>query len=218
MTALASVGSSAASPPVVLWRRVRGLPRRPSRGRGLTGHTTHGSQVPWQHDEGALHRPNGRLDEWSRPSFRHGRPHRDQAVGVRGSKPRVARWLRVIGPAWVVMLADVDAPSIITSGRAGTEFGYTLILPLLAMIPVLYLVQEMTARLGILTRRGHAELIRERYGTRLAALVVTMVLIDLVAYVAEFAGIALGATMVGVPVPGDRRHARGRFADRADRQ
>jgi Mn2+/Fe2+ NRAMP family transporter len=99
------------------------------------------------------------------------------------------------------MLADVDAPSVVTAGRAGTTYGYSLILPLLALIPVLYLVQEMTARLGIVTGRGHAELIRERYGTHWAAIaVVSMVLIDLVAYVGEFAGIALGATILGVPV------------------
>lgn len=115
---------------------------------------------------------------------------------------RIARFLRVAGPAWVVMLADVDAPSIITAGRAGTDFGYTLVLPLLALIPVLYLVQEMTARLGILTRRGHAELIRERYGRRWASVaVISMVVIDLVAYIGEFAGIALGATIVGISVP-----------------
>ena len=100
------------------------------------------------------------------------------------------------------MLADVDAPSVVTAGRAGTDFGYALILPLLVLIPILYLVQEMTARLGIVTGRGHAELIRERYGTRWAALaVVSMVVIDLVAYVGEFAGIALGATIIGIPVP-----------------
>lgn len=117
-------------------------------------------------------------------------------------RARLARWLRVVGPAWIVMLADVDAPSVVTAGRAGTDFGYALILPLLALIPVLYLVQEMTARLGIVTGRGHAELIRERYGTRWAAVaVVSMVVIDLVAYVGEFAGIALGASIIGVPVP-----------------
>ena len=66
---------------------------------------------------------------------------------------RLSRWLRVVGPAWIVMLADVDAPSVVTAGRAGTDFGYALILPLLALIPVLYLVQEMTARLGIVTGR-----------------------------------------------------------------
>ena len=52
-----------------------------------------------------------------------------------------------------------------------------------------------------MTGRGHAELIRERYGTRWAGVaVVSMVAIDLVAYVAEFAGIALGAAILGIPV------------------
>ena len=118
-----------------------------------------------------------------------------------GLRERLARWLPLVGPAWIVMIADVDAPSVVTAGRAGTSFGYGLVLPLLALIPVLYLVQEMTARLGIVTGRGHAELIRERYGLRWAAVaVVSMVAIDLVAYVAEFAGIALGAAILGIPV------------------
>jgi len=113
---------------------------------------------------------------------------------------RAGRWLRVMGPAWVVMLADVDAPSVVTAGQAGTDYGYRLILPILALIPVLYLVQEMTARLGIATGRGHAELIREHYGFRWAAVaVVSLAVIDLVAYVAEFAGIALGAGLLGIP-------------------
>jgi len=38
--------------------------------------------------------------------------------------PAIARWLRVVGPAWVVMLADVDAPSVITAGQGGTVAGY----------------------------------------------------------------------------------------------
>jgi len=68
------------------------------------------------------------------------------------------------------------------------------------LVPILYFVQEMTARLAIGTGLGHAELIRERYGFRWAGVAVgTMVLIDLLAYVAEFAGIVLGASLVGVP-------------------
>ncbi len=110
------------------------------------------------------------------------------------------RWLRVLGPAWVVMLADVDAPSVLTAAKAGTEFGDALLLPLVALIPILYLVQEMTARLGIVTGRGHAELLRERYGFGWAAVaVISMAAIDLLAYVAEFAGIVLGAGILGVP-------------------
>lgn len=113
---------------------------------------------------------------------------------------RAAHLMRVLGPAWVVMVADVDAPSVITAAQAGSSFGYAMLLPLVLLIPVLYLVQEMTARLAIATGLGHAELIRERYGMGWGAVAVgSMVAVDLVAYVAEFAGIVLGASIVGVP-------------------
>jgi Mn2+/Fe2+ NRAMP family transporter len=125
---------------------------------------------------------------------------RGLAVALRG--PALTRWLRVVGPAWVVMLADVDAPSVITAGKAGTESGYALLLPLFALVPILYLVQEMTARLALVTGRGHAELIRVHYGAAWAGVAVAgMAVINFVAYVAEFAGIALGATILGIPAP-----------------
>jgi Mn2+/Fe2+ NRAMP family transporter len=116
--------------------------------------------------------------------------------------PAIARWLRVVGPAWVVMLADVDAPSVITAGEGGTAAGYALLLPLFALVPVLFLVQEMTARLALATGKGHAELVRARYGPHWAAVsVMGMAVINFVAYVAEFAGIALGAAILGIPGP-----------------
>lgn len=116
--------------------------------------------------------------------------------------PAFGRWLRVVGPAWIVMLADVDAPSVITAAKGGTESGYALLLPVFAVVPVLFLVQEMTARLALATGMGHAELVRSRYGRRWAAVSVTgMAVINFVAYVAEFAGIALGAAIVGIPAP-----------------
>ncbi len=108
-------------------------------------------------------------------------------------------WLRVLGPAWIVMLADVDAPSVLTAAQAGSQFGYEILFVLVALIPVLYLMQEMTARLGTVTGLGHGELIRERYGSRWSGIaVLSMVAIDLVAYTAEFAGIALGASLIGI--------------------
>lgn len=97
------------------------------------------------------------------------------------------------------MLADVDAPSVLTAAKAGTDFGYAILLPVIALIPVLYLVQEMTARLAIGTGLGHAELIRERYGFGWGAVaVISMVVIDLLAYTAQFAGIVLGASLLGI--------------------
>jgi Mn2+/Fe2+ NRAMP family transporter len=116
--------------------------------------------------------------------------------------PAISRWLRIIGPAWIVMLADVDAPSVITAGQGGTSSGYALLLPIFALVPILFLVQEMTARLALATGKGHAELIRSRYGPRWAAVSVGgMAVINFVAYVSEFAGIALGAAILGVPAP-----------------
>lgn len=115
-----------------------------------------------------------------------------RTVGVRGV-------LRVIGPAWIVMVADVDAASVLTAAKAGGEFGYAMLLPIVALVPILYLVQEVTARLAIATGRGHAELIRERFGMRWGVVsVVSMVVVDMLAYVAEFAGIVLGASLLGI--------------------
>jgi Mn2+/Fe2+ NRAMP family transporter len=125
---------------------------------------------------------------------------RSMAASMRA--PGLVRWLKIAGPAWIVMLADVDAPSVITAGKGGTESGYALLLPIFAMVPLLFLVQEMTARLALATGKGHAELVRARYGPRWAAVsVIGMAVINFVAYVAEFAGIALGAAIIGIPAP-----------------
>ncbi len=53
---------------------------------------------------------------------------------------RLRRFLRVIGPAWIVMLADVDAASVLTAAKAGSDFGYAMLLPILTLVPILYLV------------------------------------------------------------------------------
>ena len=123
-------------------------------------------------------------------------------VATLPATPALLRWLRVVGPAWVVMLADVDAPSVITAGKGGSEAGYALLLPLFALVPILYLVQEMTARLALATGKGHTELVLARYGRHWAAVSVAgLAVINFVAYVSEFAGIALGAGILGIPAP-----------------
>ena len=77
---------------------------------------------------------------------------------------RLARFLAVIGPGLVVMLADTDVGSIITAGQSGVQWGYRLLLVQVALVPILYMVQELTVRLGVYTGRGHGELIRETFG------------------------------------------------------
>ncbi|MCL6595878.1 MAG: divalent metal cation transporter [Firmicutes bacterium] len=100
----------------------------------------------------------------------------------------------------MVMLADTDAGSIITAAQSGARWGYAMILPQVALIPVLFLVQEMTVRLGVATGRGHGELIRERFGAPWAALsVATLFLSSVGALITEFAGIAGFGLLFGVP-------------------
>jgi Mn2+/Fe2+ NRAMP family transporter len=114
------------------------------------------------------------------------------------------RWRRVLvvaGPGMAVMLADTDAGSIITAAQSGAQWGYRLLLLQMLLIPILFVVQELAVRLGVITGRGHGELIRERFGRGWAWLSVsTMVVTCLGALVTQFSGLAGVAQMFGVPV------------------
>src|SRR5271166_6335003 len=88
-------------------------------------------------------------------------------MSVDALAPSAFRWRRigaVAGPGVVVMLADTDAGSVITAAQSGAEWGYRLLLLQLVLAPILYIVQELTVRLGIISQKGHAELIREQFG------------------------------------------------------
>jgi Mn2+/Fe2+ NRAMP family transporter len=74
------------------------------------------------------------------------------------------RSIAVWGPGLLVMLADTDAGNVVTAAQAGAQWGYRLLPLLVLLIPLLYMVQELTVRLGIYTGRGHGELIREHFG------------------------------------------------------
>jgi NRAMP (natural resistance-associated macrophage protein)-like metal ion transporter len=89
-------------------------------------------------------------------------PSSASATGFATAAPK--RLLAVFGPGILVMLADTDVGSIVTAGQSGVQWGYRLLLLQLVLIPILYLVQELTVRLGIFTGRGHGELIRETFG------------------------------------------------------
>ncbi|OJV84641.1 MAG: NRAMP family metal ion transporter [Cellulomonas sp. 73-92] len=122
-------------------------------------------------------------------------------VPAPAARRRRLRWLGVLlGPGLMVMLADTDAGSLVTAAQSGARYGYQLILAQIVLIPVLYLVQEITARLGLLTGQGHGALIRRTFGARWALLSAgTLFLACLGALVTEFAGLAGVGAMVGVP-------------------
>ena len=73
-------------------------------------------------------------------------------------------YLLLAGPGMIVMIADNDAGGITTYAATGAKFGYSLIWFLILLGPVAYFVQEMTVRLGAVTKHGHAEAIFSAFG------------------------------------------------------
>ena len=113
---------------------------------------------------------------------------------------RVQEFLRSFGPAWIVMIADVDAPSILTAATAGASYGYGLAGFFLILVVPLFGIQEVSGRIGVATGKGLGEVIRSSYSRRTAvAASAPMALVDVVSYVAEYTGIAIGGELVGVP-------------------
>jgi Mn2+/Fe2+ NRAMP family transporter len=107
--------------------------------------------------------------------------------------------LAVWGPGLVVMLADTDAGSLITAAQSGAQWGYRMILPQLVLIPILYVVQEMTVRLGVVTGQGHGRLIRERFGPWWALLSAGTLFVSAIgALLTELAGIAGVGQLFGI--------------------
>ncbi len=123
------------------------------------------------------------------------------------SRRRSDRWsnpwrsaFAVIGPGLVVMLADTDAGSVITAAQSGAQWGYKLLLLQAVLIPILYIIQELTVRLGIVTGEGHGELIAKRFGRGFAWLSVgTLALSCLGALLTELSGMAGVGLLFGVP-------------------
>ena len=111
------------------------------------------------------------------------------------------KYLAAAGPGLIVAFADTEAGSVTTAATSGAQFGMKLILLQVLLIVPLFIVQEMTVRLGTVSGKGHAQLIRERYGLGWAWLsLATMLVTNLAALVTEFIGIAGAALVFGVPV------------------
>lgn len=124
-----------------------------------------------------------------------------ESTNLRPARARsLGRFLAVLGPGIVVMLADTDVGSVITAGQSGVQWGYRLLLLQLVLIPILFMVQELTVRLGIFTGRGHGELIRDTFGPAWAWVSAGGLGVATVgALLTEFSGVAGVGEMYGVP-------------------
>ncbi len=119
---------------------------------------------------------------------------------LRRPPARKLAWFAALGPGLIVMLADTDAGSIITAAQSGAQWGYRLLLAQLLLVPVLYMAQELTLRLGLVTGRGHGELIAAHFGRLWAWLSVSTLAIACVgALITELSGLAGVGLLFGVP-------------------
>ena len=117
---------------------------------------------------------------------------------------RAMKWfvifLSVSGPGIIVMLADNDAGGITTYAATGARFGYGLLWFLVLLGPVAYYVQEMTVRLGAVTKRGHAEAIFDAFGPFWGWFsLLDLILVDWLTLITEFIGMTAALSIFHVP-------------------
>jgi NRAMP (natural resistance-associated macrophage protein)-like metal ion transporter len=112
---------------------------------------------------------------------------------------RIFILLAVIGPGLITTNAGNDAGAIATYSQAGAEFGLKMVWVLVLITLSLAVVNEMGARMGVVTGKGLADLVRERFGVRSTAFAMLLLLVaNAVTTMAEFAGIAAALEIFGV--------------------
>jgi len=113
---------------------------------------------------------------------------------------RLLAFLAVVGPGLITSAADNDAGGVITYTQAGAMYRYDLLWVLVLITFVLAMIQEMCARMAVVTQKGLGELIRENFGVKWTMFALGALLIaNLGVTVAEFAGIAVSLEVFGIP-------------------
>src|SRR6202040_3781831 len=110
---------------------------------------------------------------------------------LRRWKIRLILILSVLGPGFITANVDNDAGGILTYSAAGAQFGYTLLWTMLPITLALIVVQEMCARMGVVTGKGLSDLIREEFGLRITFVIMILLIVaNFTNVVMEFSCIA----------------------------
>lgn len=113
---------------------------------------------------------------------------------------RIVLFLSVMGPGMITANVDNDAGGITTYTLAGAHHGNLLLWTMIPITAALILVQEVVARMGVVTGKGLADLIRENYGVKVTFyLMIGLIFTNLANIIAEFAGVAAALGIFGVP-------------------
>ncbi len=121
------------------------------------------------------------------------------SIRLRPFKARILLLLAVVGPGIITANVDNDAGGIATYSVAGAHYGLSLLWMMPVVLIALIIVQEMSARLGVVSGKGLSSLIRESLGVRVTVLILGILLIaNLANTVSEFAGVAASLEIFGV--------------------
>jgi NRAMP (natural resistance-associated macrophage protein)-like metal ion transporter len=136
--------------------------------------------------------------EWVRTAYR-GRPalpHR-----LRPRRGRLVAFFALLGPGLIAANAGNDAGGIATYSQVGAKYGYGLLWMMVLITFSLALVQTLAARMGVVTGKGLAELVRENYGIRWSAFATLAVLIANTGIcISDFVGVGAALGLAGIPV------------------
>jgi len=131
-----------------------------------------------------------------------------ERVEQTGRPRRIGAWrsillfLSIVGPGLITANIDNDAGGIATYSLAGAQFGYVFLWLLIPVTFALIVIQEMCIRMGVITGKGLADLIREQFGVRITLFVmVSLLATNLFTTVAEFAGVAASADVFHDSLP-----------------
>ena len=109
-------------------------------------------------------------------------------------------FLSVLGPGIIVMVADNDAGGITTYAVTGSKYGFSLLWMFIILLPMAYYVQEMTVRLGAVTKRGHAEAIFDGFGPFWGWFYLTdLAITDWLTLITEYVGMTEAMSLFGIP-------------------
>lgn len=112
---------------------------------------------------------------------------------------KILLFLSILGPGIITGSVDNDAGGITAYSLAGSTYGYKLIWTLIPAFVVLLVVQEMNARMGIVTKKGLADLIRENFGVRITFFIfLGLIIADIGNTATEFAGVAGSMQIFGI--------------------
>lgn len=112
---------------------------------------------------------------------------------------RFLAFFAIIGPGLITASADNDAPGIATYSMAGSRYGYGFLWVIVMITIGEVVIQEMAARMGAVTGKGTADLIRERFGVKITTFAMfCLLLANLGTTIAEFAGIAAAGELFGI--------------------